>query len=510
MPDIYPPMNNTDKPIEIRHLLTDSELTCFVVPGLFSSQECEELVSPGVKSAFQNAVLNYPVYYRNNDRLVVDDDALAQYLFNKIRGYLPHTIEDVQKGTSEKEIWELAELNSRLRLCRYAANQYFNRHLDGIHYRSDTRQSRLTFMVYLNSATMFGGGRTLFYKSKSDTEIWAAYTPVQGDLIIFDHNLWHEGEMLTAGEKYVLRSDILYERTSNPAATGPFSAHLGYIWKLLNFNNEVLISGGRDKSVNVWSKAGVLQQSLKAHNNSILCLEQLDDKTFVSGSRDKRIIAWKKQADGSFVQNGIVATHRSVVLSLRRLSDTQFAAAGGDNATTIWNIDGHQQQLLTGHTGWVWDVIVPEEGYLISCSDDKRIIVWRGESAVATFSEPHAVLTIIFNTGKRQLISGNLNGDITIRNLDANYREEEGTTIHAHNGLVRCLIVINDTYIASGGEDNKVKIWNTETGSCMLEIAHDNFVQSLLVVDNVLFSASYDGTIKQTNLVQIGMEKAGY
>lgn len=50
----------------------------------------------------------------------------------------------------------------------------------------------LTFMVYLNSAAgNFVGGRTLFYKSMTDKEILAEYTPHQGDLIIFDHNIWH-------------------------------------------------------------------------------------------------------------------------------------------------------------------------------------------------------------------------------------------------------------------------------------------------------------------------------
>lgn len=36
--------------------------------------------------------------------------------------------------------------------------------------------------------------------------------PKIGDLIIFDHNLWHEGEKLETGEKFVMRSDIVYER----------------------------------------------------------------------------------------------------------------------------------------------------------------------------------------------------------------------------------------------------------------------------------------------------------
>lgn len=66
-------------------------------------------------------------------------------------------------------------------------------------------------MVYLNSAqNNFKGGRTLFYKSKIGQEILASYIPRQGDLIIFDHNIWHEGELVLEGQKFIMRSDIIY------------------------------------------------------------------------------------------------------------------------------------------------------------------------------------------------------------------------------------------------------------------------------------------------------------
>lgn len=68
-------------------------------------------------------------------------------------------------------------------------------------------------MIYLNSAVgNFTGGRTLFYNNMTTKEILAEYVPKQGDLIIFDHNIWHEGEKLDSGQKFVMRSDFIYER----------------------------------------------------------------------------------------------------------------------------------------------------------------------------------------------------------------------------------------------------------------------------------------------------------
>ncbi len=202
--------------IDIQNLLPDTSITCFVIPALFTKAECELLLQADIKDAFQKADSHYPVYYRNNDRLVKDDAALADWLFQAVKPYLPPTIK--VNATVEKEDgdWQLLGLNSRLRFCRYSANQYFNRHLDGVHYQSETIQSKLTFMVYLNSAAEFAGGRTLFYKTKETAAVWAAYIPQQGDLIVFDHDVWHEGEMLTGGRNMYCGLIFFIQKKQHP------------------------------------------------------------------------------------------------------------------------------------------------------------------------------------------------------------------------------------------------------------------------------------------------------
>lgn len=127
-------------------------LTCFIVPSLFTPQECQQFLAQYVPNGFHQAIHNYPTYYRNNERIVVDSAQLARTLFDRIRGYLPQKMEVGTGARDERGVWKLKELNDRIRFCRYGPQQYFNRHLDGIHYRNPTHQSKLTFMVYLNSA----------------------------------------------------------------------------------------------------------------------------------------------------------------------------------------------------------------------------------------------------------------------------------------------------------------------------------------------------------------------
>jgi WD40 repeat protein len=126
-----------------------------------------------------------------------------------------------------------------------------------------------------------------------------------------------------------------------------------------------------------------------------------------------------------------------------------------------------------------------------------QIISWNTETEelIGDFREDQPLFCIEFNQKNRQLVSGNLKGEITIQTLSTNFKEQKRAIIQAHNGIVRTIKFINETYFASGAEDNKVKIWNIENNQCVLEFEHQNFVQSLEIINGKLLSASYDGSI---------------
>ncbi len=483
--------------IEIQNIIPNTNYTCFVIPSLFSRAECDELLNTDIKNSFQKAISNYPSYYRNNDRFVMDNDILATLLFQKVKQYLPEVIVTNSNIQAENGVWYLKELNNRIRFCKYSANQYFHRHLDGVHYRNDTTQSKLTFMIYLNSATEFKGGRTLFFKTKETTEIWASYIPKQGDLIVFDHNVWHEGEVLTQGEKFVLRSDILYSKNKTAISKESFTGHLGYIWSLLKFDNNTILSGGRDKDIKAWTFSGEQKHSLQGHQNSILCIERISEDIFISGSRDQQVIVWK-----DYKVKNIIKAHSAIVLSLCCLDNNTFASSSGDNTIKIFNLDGTVLRTFKEHKNWVWQVIKLNDNIIASSSEDNSIKIWNCEieQSINTLHEIVPIISLAFNRQTKQLISGNLNGEISIRTLTKDYQQQEKKTFKAHIGIVRTIKFIDDNLIATGGEDNKVRIWSLD-GLLILELEHQNFVQSIELLDNkTIVSASYDGTIKTWKL----------
>ncbi|MES2733446.1 MAG: 2OG-Fe(II) oxygenase [Bacteroidota bacterium] len=498
------------------HLLPESKYVCVVIPKLFSEAECKGLLTEHIQQSFQKAIEHYPTYYRNNDRLVIDSEPLAQQLLEKVKPFLPEILTVQSDNSVEQGVWHLKELNNRFRYCRYTTGQYFNRHLDGVHYRSHQVQSKLTFMLYLNSSDGFEGGRTLFYRSKESQEIWAAYLPKQGDLIIFDHNIWHEGEKLLAGEKYVLRSDILYEKIAeedasiSPRLTQFCEGHLGYIWKLLPFSNRLFVSGGRDRIIKIWDVNGVCKQRLPAHQNSILCLAQINDNVFISGSRDQTIKVWELNNE-HFALKTEMRLHQAVVLSLCKVNDETFASSGGDKLIHISTIQGNHLCTLQGHTDWVWNIIMLSENVLASCSEDTTIKIWEINQGCcqSTLHDHCPVHSIAFDKESNRLISGNFNGEITCQTTHSQFADwQPEKRFQAHNSIIRTLLLINQRYLASGGEDNKVRLWDLSNAQCLAEFQHTNFVQSLaLNGNNQLLSASYDG---QINTWDLPAEITGY
>ncbi|MBL4643322.1 MAG: 2OG-Fe(II) oxygenase [Flavobacteriaceae bacterium] len=479
--------------IEIQNILPDTNSTCFVIPALFSKIECEKLLNTKIKNSFKNANSNYPTYYRNNERFVTDNDDLANHFFEKVKPYLPEKININSDIQAENGVWHLKELNNRFRFCKYSTNQYFHRHLDGVHYRNDTTQSKLTFMIYLNCATEFKGGRTLFFKTKDTDEIWASYIPKQGDLIVFDHNVWHEGEVLTQGEKFVLRSDILYSKKAKTKSKAPFTGHLGYIWSLLKIDDNTLLSAGRDKEIKAWDISGKQIHSLKGHQNSILCIEKISRDVFISGSRDRQILIWE-----NFKIVNRIEIHSAIVLSLCRLDNNTFASSSGDNTIKISNLNGTVLKTFKEHNNWVWKVIELDKEIIASSSEDGSIKIWdcKTEKSTNTFFEDCSIISLAYNSQKRQLISGNLNGEISIRTLSKDYQQEDIKTFKAHLGIIRTIKIIDRNQFATGGEDNKVKIWSLDE-QLISELQHQNFVQSIELLDGKsIISASYDGTIK--------------
>ncbi len=171
----------------------------FLLENFLSEEECNSYLSKYTKQEFEEAKVNIDGEQtmfkgiRNNDRYMFFDEPLAVGFWKRMDEYIPKKI----------GFYESIGLNEMFRVYKYSKGQRFKMHIDGSYKRSLNEESLFSFLIYLNDD--FEGGETEFRKLFT-------VTPKKGTALVFRHRLRHEGKEVISGEKYVLRTDIMYKR----------------------------------------------------------------------------------------------------------------------------------------------------------------------------------------------------------------------------------------------------------------------------------------------------------
>ena len=129
---------------------------------------------------------------RNNTRVMWDDAAEAASLLERVEAHVPRVLSGLA----------LAGANPRLRLYRYAPGERHGAHWDTVVELGGGVRSLVTLVFYLNDG--FEGGDTDF------PELGRRIVPRAGSALLFQHRILHEASEVRAGEKLVLRTDVLY------------------------------------------------------------------------------------------------------------------------------------------------------------------------------------------------------------------------------------------------------------------------------------------------------------
>lgn len=177
-----------------------------VIDDVLTSKECDALIaridglSPAVAPITTSRGFEMRPDVRNNERVIFDDVELAADLYRRLAGAIPVELREHDGLLLGRAVG----LNERFRGYRYSPGHRFAPHFDGAFQRNARECSELTLLLYLNGG--FLGGATRF----CDWEV--SVVPKRGQVLLFQHAMRHEGCAVDEGRKYVLRTDVMYQR----------------------------------------------------------------------------------------------------------------------------------------------------------------------------------------------------------------------------------------------------------------------------------------------------------
>eukprot|EP00756_Hemistasia_phaeocysticola_P049507 Hpha_TRINITY_DN2399_c0_g1::TRINITY_DN2399_c0_g1_i1::g.353::m.353 len=204
----------------------------FRVKGLLSAEECAYLRGNVGHEEDLQVVNTRGETSRRNMRTQVSHQGFASLLLARLDGVLPteHLIGEGERefGPSATGRWKRVGLNPYMRFCKYGPGGVFLPHFDGVYMKGVGERSLWTILVYLNPARKFEGGATNFLDSSAPgfttgqaepCPVLASVLPEEGECVLFPVDMYHEGQALTGGEKYVIRTDVMFELCDRPPLT---------------------------------------------------------------------------------------------------------------------------------------------------------------------------------------------------------------------------------------------------------------------------------------------------
>lgn len=189
-------------PLCLNHLVF--EVSDFRTPDF-----CDQIIAPANEIGFEAATIttergtSVSQEIRNNDRVIFDDVGLAKVLWDKAKSLFSESF----KGH------RAVGVNERFRVYRYGPDQFFDWHQDGEYQAPSGQRSMFTMMIYLSEGCE-GGGTS--FADVFSPYIFKGFTiaPKTGKALFFNHPLSHRGDPIITGEKFVLRTDVMFEKTA--------------------------------------------------------------------------------------------------------------------------------------------------------------------------------------------------------------------------------------------------------------------------------------------------------
>ncbi|OQU96582.1 hypothetical protein CLAIMM_02647 [Cladophialophora immunda] len=236
-----------------------------MVSSLLTPAECTDLITTHDHEADMHAISGT---YTSRLRKIIEDDELAELLWSR----LSRIYQGTEVVDEDGQVW---------------AGDGFSAHVDGRRLATVDTQSFMTVNIYLNTVPAEHGGATRFLLDQttyppgtssscdpvadnSTSRVLSQNQPVGGSAVIFRDDIYHDGEVLRSGVKYLLRTDMMFQRAR------PFTFDEMYppykftakerALKALDLAQRLEDAGNRDEAVRWYKLAFRLDEDLERYS----------------------------------------------------------------------------------------------------------------------------------------------------------------------------------------------------------------------------------------------------
>lgn len=291
----------------------------------------------------------------------------------------------------------------------------------------------------------------------------------------------------------------------------------------------VFASGSEDATVKVWDfETGEYERTLKGHTNAVQAVAFNSAGTLLaSTSADLSIKLWDFSTDGDYECLKTLRGHDhnvcGVVFAPPTASEDLLYSCSRDNTIKVWEIStGYCVNTLNGgHSDWVRDVAVSDDGlYLASCGNDRSILFWDLQHMRVLQSireHEHVVESVEFAKSglqeqtiekahsKKLMSVGALigNGHDAASSASAGSSAVSGNPEGSSDMVDVGAATRRIKFLVSGSRDRTVRLWEAFSGTLLMNFAsHENWVRCVKFhpCGKYVISAAEDKTIRVYDL----------
>ena len=243
--------------------------------------------------------------------------------------------------------------------------------------------------------------------------------------------------------------------------------HSSYIFCIIQLSSGELVSCSPDKTIKIYNIKGVqyeVLQTLNYHSSTVWKILELKNKTLVSCSSDSSIIFYLKD-NNEYKKDYQISTNGSCS-SIIQTKDNEICYSENNNSAICF-YDILERKIkatisnISKYNGCrAWFIMMKKDLLLIPGENQLSIINTNEYKLIRTINVPNAsYITGVCLLNKDMLLTGDYSETIRQWKIEGDNLILISKKEKTHDSDINVLLNMGNGFIASGSDDNTIKIW---------------------------------------------------